>query len=44
MNLADKLIEEAVRVVKKMPRWKPALDAQGKKVRSRMTLPVLFKP
>lgn len=44
MNLADKLIEEAVRVVKKMPKWKPALDAQGKKVRSRMTLPVLFKP
>ena len=43
MNLADKLVEEAIRVVKKMPNWKPALDADGNKVRSRMTLPVLFK-
>ena len=44
LNLADKLVDEAVRVVKKMPSWKPALDAEGNKVRMRMTLPVLFKP
>ena len=44
LNLADKLVEEAVRVVKKMPNWKPALDAEGNKVRMRMTLPVVFKP
>ena len=44
LNLADKLVEEAVRIVKKMPNWKPALDAEGNKVRMRMTLPVVFKP
>ncbi len=44
LNLADKLVEEAVRVVKKMPNWKPALDAEGNKVRMRMTLPIVFKP
>lgn len=44
LNLADKLVEEAVRVVKKMPNWKPALNAEGNKVRMRMTLPVVFKP
>ncbi len=33
--------EEVVRVLKKMPKWKPA-ELRGKKVRSRMRMPVSF--
>lgn len=36
------LDEEAIRVVKKMPKWIPA-EQRGKTVRSRFTLPVMFK-
>lgn len=36
------LDQEAVRVVKKMPKWTPA-EQRGKPCRSRFTLPVLFK-
>ncbi len=36
------LDNEAIRVVKKMPKWTPA-EQRGKKCRSRFTLPVLFK-
>ncbi len=36
------LDQEAVRVVKKMPKWIPA-EQRGKSCRSRFTLPVLFK-
>ena len=36
------LDEEAIRVVKKMPKWVPA-EQRGKTVRSRFTLPVMFK-
>lgn len=40
---ADKLLDdEAMRVVKSMPKWKPATK-DGKAVSSEMTLPVLFK-
>ena len=44
MNLADLLVDEAVCVVKSMPSWNAARDANGKKVRMRFTLPVFFKP
>lgn len=36
------LDQEAIRVVKKMPKWTPA-EQRGKTCRSRFTLPVLFK-
>lgn len=36
------LDNEAIRVVKKMPKWTPA-EQRGKTCRSRFTLPVLFK-
>ena len=36
------LDEEAIRVVKKMPKWIPA-EQRGKTVRSRFQLPVMFK-
>ncbi len=36
------LDQEAIRVVKKMPKWIPA-EQRGKTCRSRFTLPVLFK-
>ena len=36
------LDQEAIRVVKKMPKWTPA-EQRGKPCRSRFTLPVLFK-
>ena len=36
------LDEEAIRIVKKMPKWVPA-EQRGKTVRSRFTLPVMFK-
>lgn len=36
------LDKEAVRVVKSMPKWKPGMQ-QGKAVRARYTLPVLFR-
>jgi protein TonB len=34
--------EEALRVVKKMPRWKPGIQ-NGKAVRVYLTLPIVFK-
>jgi protein TonB len=34
--------EEAVRVVSKCPKWKPAKQ-RGKSVRQRMVLPITFK-
>lgn len=34
--------EESLRVVKKMPKWKPAMH-KGKKVNCRMNLPIMFK-
>lgn len=36
------LSEEAIRVIKMMPRWKPA-HQDGKVVRSRFSLPIMFK-
>lgn len=36
------LEREAIRVVKKMPKWKPA-EQGGEKVRMKFTLPILFK-
>ena len=36
------LDQEAIRVVKKMPKWQPAKQS-GKTCRSRFTLPILFK-
>ncbi len=38
----EALKKEAVRVVKKMPRWTPA-QKDGKPVRSRLNLPVMFR-
>ena len=36
------LNDEAIRVVKSMPKWKPAIK-DGKKVASEMVLPIMFK-
>ena len=36
------LADEAVRVIKKMPKWKPGKQ-QGKEVRVWFTVPVVFK-
>ena len=38
-GLSDKLNEVAIKVVEKMPKWKPAIN-NGKPVRSRYTLPI----
>lgn len=35
--------DEAIRVVKRMPRWSPALSTQHKAVKVRLTLPIRFK-
>ncbi len=44
VNLADLLSDEAVRVVKSMPRWKPGRNDEGKKVRTRFAIPLMFRP
>lgn len=36
--------QEALRVVRLMPRWEPAKEAGGKPMKLRMTLPVVFSP
>ena len=38
----QQLIDEAIRVVKGMPRWNPAIK-NGKAISSRFNLPILFK-
>lgn len=42
-DLGELLYEEAVRVLKLMPKWEPAKDKDGNLVRSRFTLPVVFR-
>ena len=42
-DLGDLLYEEAVRVMKLMPKWEPAKDKDGNVVRSRFVLPVTFR-
>ena len=42
-NLGDLLYEEAVRVMKLMPKWEPAKDKDGNLVRSRFILPFIFR-
>ena len=41
-GVTSHLDREAMRVVKKMPKWKPGED-KGKIVRSKVTLPVVFR-
>ena len=41
-SLSPELDEEAIRVVKSMPRWKPAKQ-NGKAIKSKFTLPVTFR-
>jgi len=41
-NIAKELQDEAVRVVKSMPKWVPAVK-DGKIVQAKMTLPIRFK-
>jgi TonB family protein len=41
-NVGDGLDQEALRVVKAMPSWKPG-KVNGKKVRTRMELPISFQ-
>jgi periplasmic protein TonB len=41
-NIGDGLDQEALRVVKAMPSWKPG-KVNGKKVRTRMELPIAFQ-
>ena len=42
-DLGDLLYEEAERVVKLMPKWKPAKDKDGNIVRSSFILPISFR-
>lgn len=42
-DLGDLLYEEAVRVMKLMPKWEPAKDKDGNVVRSRFVLPFMFR-
>lgn len=37
------LDEEAVRVVKSMPKWIPALTTEGKTARVKYSIPIVFK-
>ena len=42
-DLGELLYEEGVRVLKQMPKWKPAQDKDGNVVRSRFNLPIIFR-
>ena len=42
-DLGDLLYEEGVRVLKQMPKWKPAQDKDGNIVRSRFNLPIQYR-
>lgn len=42
-DLGELLYEEGVRVLKAMPKWKPAQDKDGNIVRSRFNLPIQFR-
>ena len=42
-DLGELLYEEGVRVLKLMPNWEPAKDKDGNVVRSRFTLPIMFR-
>ena len=42
-DLGELLYEEGVRVLKAMPKWKPAQDEKGNIVRSRFMLPIIFR-
>ena len=42
-DLGDLLYEEAVRVLKLMPKWEPARDEKAGAVRSRFVVPVIFR-
>lgn len=42
-DLGELLYEEAVRVLKEMPKWEPAKDDEGNPVRSIMSLPFMFR-
>ena len=42
-SLHPKCDEEAIRVIKAMPKWKPAINENGKPVRVKYTVPVQFK-
>ena len=42
-DLGELLYEEGVRVLKAMPKWKPAKDKDGNIVRSRFNLPIMFR-
>ena len=41
-DLGDLLYEEAVRILKLMPKWEPAKDKDGNVVRSRFVVPIVF--
>lgn len=42
-DIGELLFVESERILKMMPRWTPAKDAEGRIVRSRFTLPVMFR-
>ena len=42
-DLGELLYEEAVRVLKEMPKWEPAKDDEGNPVRSIFNLPFMFR-
>ena len=42
-DLGDLLFEEGERILKMMPKWKPAQDAEGNIVRSRFNRPIMFR-
>ena len=42
-DLGELLFEEAKRVLELMPKWEPAKDEDGNVVRSRFTLPFIFR-
>ena len=42
-DLGDLLVEESVRVLKLMPKWKPARNEKDEVVRSRFTVPFLYR-
>lgn len=42
-DLGDLLVEESIRVLKLMPKWKPARNEKDEVVRSRFTVPFLYR-
>ena len=42
-DLGDLLVEESVRVLKLMPKWKPGRDDKGEVVRTRFNVPFMYR-